>query len=59
MYATAALSDTDRAEVIRSQRSKVGDWQVGRLHALLVSTASSADRQEIEQALRFPNGVKA
>ena len=56
MYTRVNLSDSERSEVIRGQREKVGDWQVGRLRALLVSTASAEDRQQIERAIAFQDG---
>lgn len=56
-YAIAKLTDEDRTRVSRAQRSKVSDWEVGRLHALAVSVASSEDREEIARALRFQDGA--
>lgn len=56
-YATAELTESARAEVMRAQHTKVTEWETGRLHALLVSTASSDDRQAIERALRFQDGA--
>lgn len=59
MYATERLSDADKAEVMRAQTTKVGDWQTGRLRALLISTASAQDRQEIQQAIDHQYGGAA
>lgn len=59
MYARASLSDADRAEVTRAQRTKITDWEVGKLRALIVSTASGQDRAEIQMAIDYQNGMKA
>jgi len=58
-YATAELTESARAEVMRAQHTKVSEWEVGRLQALLTSTASSEDRQAIERALRFQTEGKS
>lgn len=51
MYAIAELTEEDRAEVTRAQRTKISDWQIGKLRAWLVSTASAQDRAEIQRAI--------
>lgn len=47
------LSDLDAAEVRRATRTRVSEWEAGRLSAWLISVADYEQRTEIERALAF------
>lgn len=51
MYARPNLSEQDKDEVARAQRTRITDWEIGKLRAWLVSTASVQDREQIQRAI--------